>query len=75
LRGAKLEDLDSLYVWIGQVKVKNAAPSNEVINTQEKVLRQPMSVTHFVHKNWHILCSKKPDYSKNEYAYCIKWKY
>jgi hypothetical protein len=30
LNGAKLEDLDALFIWIGQVNVKNATAGDEV---------------------------------------------
>jgi hypothetical protein len=53
------------------VNAKNGARTDEVIiKEQVKVHRQWVSVATSVHKNWYIVCSKKSDYSKDEY--CIR---
>jgi hypothetical protein len=60
LKGAKLEDFeDVLVTWIWQVNSKNGTAADEVIKEQVKALGQQMSVTDFVHRSWHVFCSRK----------------
>jgi hypothetical protein len=57
-KGATSEDLANV-LFIREVNAKNVAVTGGVIKEQEKVFRQQMSVTDFVHRSLYVFCSTK----------------
>jgi hypothetical protein len=52
--------------WCKPVKCCQILSTDEVIKGQAKIVGQQMSGTTFVHRNLHVFCSKKSDYSEDE---------